>query len=50
MKHLVIILMAVTLSSCAVIRPGEVGVRSTFGKLKGDVNEFMSQFVLYPEL
>lgn len=24
-------------TSCAIIRPGEVGVRSSFGKLKGEV-------------
>lgn len=28
------LLMAVTLSSCAIVRPGEVGVKSTLGKLK----------------
>jgi prohibitin 1 len=56
MKHLVIILMALTLSSCAVIRPGEVGVRSTFGKLKGDVktgglmvfNPFVTRIIKIP--
>ena len=31
------LILAGLLSSCAIIRPGEVGVRSTFGKLKGPV-------------
>lgn len=32
-----ILATAFLVSSCAIIRPGEVGVRSTFGKLKGPV-------------
>lgn len=30
---------AFLVSSCAIIRPGEVGVRSTFGKLRGDIKK-----------
>jgi regulator of protease activity HflC (stomatin/prohibitin superfamily) len=58
MRALVIvsIVTASVVSSCAVIRPGEVGVRSTLGKLKGNVktggmivfNPFVSRVIKIP--
>jgi prohibitin 1 len=41
MKHLPILLIALafTLSSCAVIRPGEVGVKQTMGRLSEKVHD-----------
>ncbi len=47
---------AFLISSCAVIRPGEVGVRSTLGKLRGNVktggmivfNPFVSRVIKIP--
>ncbi len=39
MKYVLIFIAIVSFSSCAVIRPGEVGVRSSFGKLKGNIKE-----------
>lgn len=37
MKKLVLLLISASLlSSCAVIRPGEIGVKTKFGKFKGD--------------
>lgn len=58
MRALVIvcIVTASVVSSCAVIRPGEVGVRSTLGKLKGNVktegmmvfNPFVTRVIKIP--
>jgi len=38
-KPVFIILAAIILSSCAVIRQGEVGVKSKFGKLNPEIME-----------
>ena len=32
-----LIVISVIISSCAVVNPGEVGVKQQFGKLKGEV-------------
>ena len=33
----IILVISLMISSCGVIKPGEVGVKQKFGKLKGDV-------------
>lgn len=35
----VVIFLLVTLSSCGIVRPGEVGVKQRFGKIIGDVRD-----------
>lgn len=37
LKTGVLVLIAITLQNCAVIKPGEVGMRRTVGKLKNGV-------------
>ena len=38
LKLLLILLISSTIfSSCAIVKPGEVGVRQKFGRLKGDI-------------
>ena len=38
LKLLLVLLITSTLfSSCAIVKPGEVGVRQTFGRLRGNI-------------
>lgn len=56
MRIVIALLVIGTLASCAVVRPGEAGIRSSFGKLKGEVktggvmvfNPFVTRVVKIP--